>query len=354
MSFTSRSRSEIRGFGRTRRYRDETMPARRVLVFTLVLCFGAGLAHASEVDDAREVAEAAKTDRDQAAAANDEARAARDELADRVVDALGRLRRANEDAADSANRHIDLMADIGELEERAALLRGTINDRAVEAYMRSAFGTSLVLWQAESFEEVALLSETAREAAESSHDEIATLRATRVSLEGARQAAATEAARTAELTRYAEGVHDELEALFLEADAVAAATLANLELTEIAYGRALTELEEAERRAAALAGVEHWRPLVETHFPPDLVEEALRVMKCESGGNPDAVNASSGASGLFQFLDTTWAWAAPQAGMAGRSRFDPVANVASAAWLVDYTIRTNHPRGRWAHWTCQP
>lgn len=220
--------------------------------------------------------------------------------------------------------------------------------------MRSVFGTSLLVWQAGSFEELALLTESAREVAAASHVELAALAETRSDLDDTRSLAQVEAERHVELQAAADSLHDELAALFIEADAVAAATLANLEVTEASYQQALTELEEAERRAAALAGVEHWRPLVEFYFPAHLVEEALRVMKCESSGNPDAVNASSGASGLFQFLDTTWAWASPQAGMAGRSRFDPVANVASAAWLVDYTIRTAHPRGTWAHWTCQP
>lgn len=328
--------------------------ARRVLVLVLLLSLIGGMANASEVDEARNDADAARAARDEAAGANDQAAAARDGLAAQVVDALDRLRVANDDAAASVERHLDLIDEITVLEERAAGLRAAINDSAVEAYMRSAFGAGLVLWQAESFEEVALLSETAREAAVTSRAEIATLNLTRTALDGARRAAEAEDLRTGELRAEASTIHGELEALFRDADANAAATLANLELTEVAYARALTELEEAERRAAALAGVQHWRPLVEAYFPAELVEEALRVMKCESSGNPDAVNASSGASGLFQFMATTWAWAAPQAGMAGRSRFDAEANVASAAWLVDYTIRTNHPRGTWAHWTCQP
>ncbi len=330
------------------------MAARLILVLVLVVPLVGGLARASELDDARSEAEAAEAARDRAAAENDDARAVRDELGAQVVDALGRLRQANEDADLAASRHLGLIEEITELEERAANLRSAIQDSAVEAYMRSALGSGLLMWNADSFEEVALLTETAREAAVTTRSEIATLDLTRTALGSARLAAEEESARSAQFRASAASIHDELEALFGQADAVAAATLANLELTEIAYARALTELEAAERRAAALAGVLHWRPLVETYFPPDLVEEALRVMRCESSGNPDAVNASSGASGLFQFLDTTWAWAAPQAGMAGRSRFDAEANVASAAWLVDYTIRTDHPRGRWAHWTCQP
>jgi transglycosylase-like protein with SLT domain len=56
---------------------------------------------------------------------------------------------------------------------------------------------------------------------------------------------------------------------------------------------------------------------------------ALRVAKCESNYNPYAVNRSSGASGLFQFLAPTWAGTPQRA----QSVFDPVANAQAAAWL---------------------
>jgi soluble lytic murein transglycosylase-like protein len=56
---------------------------------------------------------------------------------------------------------------------------------------------------------------------------------------------------------------------------------------------------------------------------------ALRVAKCESGYNPNAVNRSSGASGLFQFMPATWA-SMPQH---NQSVFNPVANAQAAAVL---------------------
>jgi hypothetical protein len=56
---------------------------------------------------------------------------------------------------------------------------------------------------------------------------------------------------------------------------------------------------------------------------------ALRVAKCESGYNPNAVNRGSGASGLFQFLPSTWA-SMPQH---TQSVFNPVANAQAAAVL---------------------
>jgi hypothetical protein len=60
---------------------------------------------------------------------------------------------------------------------------------------------------------------------------------------------------------------------------------------------------------------------------------ALRVAKCESGYNPNAVNRSSGASGLFQFLPSTWA-ALP---WHNQSVFDPVANAQAAAYYYQHS-----------------
>ena len=97
-----------------------------------------------------------------------------------------------------------------------------------------------------------------------------------------------------------------------------------------------------------------WKDVVERYFRPELVWEALQVMDCESRGNPDAMHPGSGASGLFQFLDGTWILASTLSGNAGASPFDPEANVAAAAWLVEHSERVDHWRGRWGHWVCQP
>ena len=65
----------------------------------------------------------------------------------------------------------------------------------------------------------------------------------------------------------------------------------------------------------------------------------------ESNYNPQAFNASSGASGLFQFLPSTWA-NTPQ-GKAGMSVFDATANAQAAAWYYNATGRTGGP------WSCK-
>ena len=129
--------------------------------------------------------------------------------------------------------------------------------------------------------------------------------------------------------------------------------------------------EEEERKAQALAamqsaasqassagwtpgaGVAPWRPLVEKYFPPEVVDDALSVMMCESLGNPLAINKYSAASGLFQHLPYYWPSRSTKAGWAGADIFDPEANIAVAAWLVERTI-TVEQREPWGHWVCKP
>lgn len=115
--------------------------------------------------------------------------------------------------------------------------------------------------------------------------------------------------------------------------------------------RAMGALADGDQ--APVAGpVEQWRPIVETYFTSDLVEDALSIIDCESNGDPDARNGRSGAAGLFQFIRGTWAHASAQAGFAGASPFEPEANIAAASWLVTYSLDTG--TSPWAHWTCRP
>ena len=104
----------------------------------------------------------------------------------------------------------------------------------------------------------------------------------------------------------------------------------------------VTLIEDVERwratslEALSLYGQEHQ------------IERFLRVMQCESRGNPDAFNASSGASGLMQHLENYWPWRAKMAGFEGVSPFDPTANIFTSAWLL-----FEHTAGGWQHWECK-
>ena len=94
--------------------------------------------------------------------------------------------------------------------------------------------------------------------------------------------------------------------------------------------------------------VEDWRPLIQSWFLPADVPWAMRVMDCESEGNPNAKNPGSTASGLFQHLATYWDDRSGRAGWGGADIFDPVANVAVAAWLY-YLPEEGGP----GHWVCK-
>jgi soluble lytic murein transglycosylase-like protein len=68
---------------------------------------------------------------------------------------------------------------------------------------------------------------------------------------------------------------------------------------------------------------------------------ALRVAACESGFNPNAVNPYSGASGLFQFLPSTWRTTP----FGNAYIFDPMAQALAARWMYD--------NGRVGEWVCR-
>jgi hypothetical protein len=70
-------------------------------------------------------------------------------------------------------------------------------------------------------------------------------------------------------------------------------------------------------------------------------EDLLRVGRCESNLDPNAVNPDGPYLGLFQFLRSTWA----STPFAHRDIFDPVANAQAAAWMWQ--------QGRRGEWACQ-
>ena len=75
------------------------------------------------------------------------------------------------------------------------------------------------------------------------------------------------------------------------------------------------------------------------------------LAQCESLGDPDAYNPYSGASGLFQFLPSTWASTSPKAGFPDASVFDPVANIGAAAWIANRYDALG--MSYWQPWSCR-
>jgi hypothetical protein len=103
-----------------------------------------------------------------------------------------------------------------------------------------------------------------------------------------------------------------------------------------ALGQATAAAPPAAPPAMAPSGGGSIQDIILTAFAPlgaGAQQWALRIAKCESGYNPNAVNRSSGASGLFQFMPSTWAhlpWA-------GQSVFNPVANAQAAAYYYQHS-----------------
>lgn len=94
--------------------------------------------------------------------------------------------------------------------------------------------------------------------------------------------------------------------------------------------RTTTTRPSPAARAAGTDGCGGWRYLIAQFFPPGEHSRACRILLCESGGNPNARNPRSTATGLFQILGGTT---------------DPVGNVrhASEMWRA---------RG-WQPWVCR-
>lgn len=83
-------------------------------------------------------------------------------------------------------------------------------------------------------------------------------------------------------------------------------------------------------------GVEQWRELVASVFPASAIDAVLRVMACESGGNPN-VTGAAGEMGLMQ-IHPRWH---------SDATYDPLGNLLAA-------YRISSGGTDWSAWTCKP
>ncbi len=84
--------------------------------------------------------------------------------------------------------------------------------------------------------------------------------------------------------------------------------------------------------------VELWRDLVDEFFGEiGKTDDALVIVHCESLGDPFAINPNGARPvGLFQFIPSTWEWAAGFTGWAHETRMHPRAATETARWLYDW------------------
>ena len=104
--------------------------------------------------------------------------------------------------------------------------------------------------------------------------------------------------------------------------------------------------------------VARWSDLVVEAMPDEQLHEVLAVIECESYGNPDAVNPSSGTTGLLQIHPgwlTGWSdpiWAVTSHDGLPVDLADPWTNLTAARLIRAYeSERGLEP---WSNWECRP
>lgn len=345
-------------------------------------------ARAQSVEDARDQADNAKERAQTAAGLVDEAVANREQI---ELDLLNTITRMNElsDELSRLSVGLDRISEqLGFADVELAGIEEDIAVRAVDAYMNALSSAKVVVVNSTSVEEAMVTGVVAGEVISSNQTAFDELIFKKKDLETLRErflsaqeeVAAKQAEFDSEVELLAElfdNANAEVAQAIRDANAADAAHRAALEGVEAAAAKAAKEerlvtttttpsttpgsaTTTTSPTATTTTGgsypwdpppeVEQWRGLVSQYFPSNRVDEALHIMWCESGGDPDAYNPYSGASGLFQFLPSTWATTAGPAGFPGADVFDPAANTGSAAWLANRYAELG--QYYWTAWSC--
>ena len=367
------------------------------LVLSVVASFvspGGPLASAQTSDQAKEDADAAERRARAADGLVDEAVANRDEIERQLVDSITRM---NELATQLSEVGADLdqvASHVGYVDVELAGIQSDIEHQAVSAYMTLVGSPSLSLVSSASVETALVANSVMDDVVADGRLTVAELFTKRKKLEELKATYLADQERYQTLKAQIDDEVAHYTVLYEEADAEVADAIREAEAANQEYLAALSALElarakEDERRrqeertttttsttttttasspatrpntTATTSGpgggdwdhppeVERWRDLVETYFPSNRVEEALRIIGCESNGDPDALNPYTGAAGLFQFLPPTWETVAPRAGFGDASVFDPEASIGSAAWLAGRYEDLGYYY--WTPWNCK-
>ncbi|MFZ0015609.1 MAG: transglycosylase SLT domain-containing protein [Acidimicrobiia bacterium] len=378
-----------------------------------VVLTGGPLAIAQSTEDARDEARDAQTRSSAASGLVDEAVADRDTIEQQLADSIVRMNEiASQLSLVGAN--IDrIAAQVGYADVEMAGIQSDIEDQAVDAYMTVVASPSVSVVNSPTVEQALVASSVVEDVVADGRLTVGELSAKRKGLESLKETFLADQEEYQALQEQMDAEVANYTALFEQADAEVAQAIRDAEQAERDYLEALSAVEVAkakdeERRrqearaeretsttsstvapgttATTSAGtpptttspsnptttapktttstsggggggwdhppaVEQWRGLVSAYFPANRVEEALAIIDCESNGDPNAVNPYSGAAGLFQFLPSTWASTAPNAGFSGASATDPEANIGSAAWLANRYQQLG--KYYWSPWSCK-
>jgi hypothetical protein len=356
-----------------------------------IVAAGGPLARAQTTEQAEDEAADARRRAGVASGLVDEAVANRDEIERQLAQSIIRMNDLSARLSAVGSSLDRLSAQVGFADVELAGIQSDIEDQAVDAYMTVVASPNVSFVASSSVEEALVANSVVEDVVADGRiavDELFALRKGLIALQETylsqqEEFTSLQGEIDAEVARYT--------ALYEDADAQVAAAIREADAADRAYRAALSAVDlahakEAERQrqenredptttsptgsttttapaksTTTTSGdgggpwvhppeVEQWRPLVEQFFPAKLVEEALRVIDCESNGDTNAVNPYSGAAGLFQFLPSTWATTSVNAGYAGYSAHDPEANIASAAWLANRYEELGYYY--WTPWNC--
>ncbi len=351
---------------------------------------------AQDVDDTERRLDAATQAAERASGLVDDAVSDRDEIEAKLADSIA-------DAADLAaslsevGSSLDTLAtQVTHADSELAGIAEELEQRAVQTYMDMLGSATLTVVVSDSVEQAMVASNAVSQVVNRGRADSDELFVKRRSLEQLQQLYLEKESEYAALKAEMDAEVAELIALYDRADAQVAQAVRKQQQADADYRAALTAVDMARIRdsergrqedrppvtttpapgptttttpsapttnppAATTTTqpqnwsfppeVERWRGLVSQFFPSNRVDEALAILRCESNGDPDAYNPYSGASGLFQFLPSTWATTAPKAGYPDASPFDAEANVASAAWLANRYEELG--QYYWRAWSCR-
>jgi hypothetical protein len=368
-----------------------------VLTVTMVvaeLAAGGSLALAQTVDQTEQEAEDAENQAEVANGLVDTALAERAEIETELATSMSRISDLSAELSKVSASLEELRAQIGFADAELSGLQADLESHAIDAYMTALVSPGVTFVNSASVEEAMVAGQVVEDVVNSGKarvDELVYKRDALAELETVFKAQERE---VASLKAEVDTEIEHLTALYEQADAAVADAIRQATAADAAYRDALSAVEAAQAREAERQrqekrddpppsedppsgsttttttpattttesgggggswdfppAVERWRSIVERYFPSNRVDQALRIIQCESLGDPDAYNPYSGASGLFQFLPATWASTAPKAGFPGASPFDPEANIGTAAWLANRYQELG--MSYWQPWSCR-
>lgn len=360
-----------------------------------VVSTGGPFALAQSTEGAERAAEEARRQADIASGLVDEAVANREEVERQLADSITRLNELTAQLSLVGTRVDRVSAQVGFADVELAGIQSDLETQAVDAYMTVVASPSVHVVSSGTMERALVASSVVEDVVADGQATVSELAAKRNDLIAFQETLLEDQDEYRELQEEVDAEIERYTTLYEQADAELAAAIRDAEESDRAYRAALDSValaraKEQERQRqeqrdppsppttgpsnpppsptttsppATTApdrgggtwnhppAVEQWRSLVSQFFPSSRVEEALVIINCESNGDPNAANPYSGASGLFQFLPSTWATTAPNAGYAGYSAFDPEANTASAAWLANRYQELGYDY--WHAWSCK-